>query len=301
MLGTVCHITDGNNTVDEIVRLFGVGGGRAYDALTEAVIGRDGRGALMNDPWSADPLEGSGRTPWASGRTDGLEGPGVSYVQQYGANAVNHNLFATEHCAIDGQVLTDAQFDLSCRVHAVVITREGIAWDKWPYNPRARGLYVAFKHRDFSTKACPGKGWTEDYHRAWVDDVRAEAKKLQTGFGTPAGPAPTAPEEEPALFPLGLTEAQVAGYWSAAGGLKRRLEDGAVRVYPFDPVGPIGATWLARGRESGVFPAALEWWVDPSGWNFVTFGAGGGVDWVLGIPTPVGRADWRWVDRPAIR
>jgi hypothetical protein len=297
MVGIVEHITDGNNTVDDIVRLFGPGGGRFYDALTEAVIGRDGTGALMNDPWSDDPMEGSGRTPWASGGIDGLEGPGIPFVQRFGANAVNHKMFAKEHCGKAGQRLTDPQADLTCQVNAVVLTREGAPWEKWPFSPKANGLQVHLEHRHFSTKSCPA--WDAGQTKALIDGTRAEAKKLQTGLTTPAGPAPTEPEEAPALFPLGLSETQVAAYWGAAGGLKRRLGDGTTRVYPFDPAGPIGAIWLARARESGVFPAALDWWIDPAGWNFVTFGAGGDVDWVLGIPTLEGRADWRWVDRPA--
>lgn len=295
MLGTVDHITDGDNTPEEIVTLFGPGGGRYDDALTEAVIGRNGVGYLMNDPWSADPMEGSGRAPWASGPADGLEGPGIPFVQQFGANAVNQRMFATEHCGKAGWLLTDPQADLSCRVNAVVITREGIPWADWPYNKgQGRGLLVALEHRDISTKTCPA--WPASQRQALIDGTRLEAKKLQGSGASP--PGPVEPPTPPSPFPFDFTQAQIAAFWRAYGGLKRYGADGGTTVYGFDPAGPIGAIWLARARTAGTFPAALEWFQDSSGWNFVTFGSPGNVDWVLALPDLDSRADWRWVDRP---
>ncbi len=67
MAGAAVHCTDGYDNRDAIWQLFSIGGARAYDAATDAVIDRAGLGYLLLDPWSVDPLEGSGMTPWASG------------------------------------------------------------------------------------------------------------------------------------------------------------------------------------------------------------------------------------------
>lgn len=295
MCAVVWHITDGYDDRDAIVRLFGPGGERYRDALTEAVIDRSGRGYLMNDPWSADPMEGSGRTPWASGPANGLEGPGIAFVRALGANAANHRGFAIEHCNKEGQRFdSDAQLDLSAKVSAVAISRMRIPWDAWPRNPNVGDLYVAMKHRDFAAKSCPGWVWDEGFHRARVEAVRIEAKKLQTGSDVP--PDPVAPPVPPVPdWPFDFSPEQVATFWGAAGGLRRQ---GTAGRFPFDPAGPISVMWLARARQEGRFPAALEWWADASGWNFVSFGDQGDVDWLLAIPSLAGRADWRWVDKP---
>jgi len=290
MCATFFHHTAGRDNRESVFDLFSPGGGRFGQAMTEGVIDRTGKGIEMLDPWSAIGKEGSIVTPWASGPATSLKGPGIPFVQQLGANAVNKRSYAVEHCNVSGQGFTDAQMDMSAKVYAVVISREKIPWDVWPRNPNVNGLYVAMQHRDVAPTSCPGSDWTRGAHEAWVAAVGLEAKALQGGGGTlpPPPPLPT--------WPVGYTREAVAGFWAAQGGLKRRMPDGTITVYPFDEKGPISAMWLQRARETGYFPAALHWQGDQTGWNFVTFGDADDTDWILGIGSLESRADWRWLD-----
>ena len=290
MCATFFHHTAGRDNRESVFDLFSPGGGRFGQAMTEGVIDRTGKGIEMLDPWSAIGKEGSIVPPWASGPATSLKGPGIPFVQQLGANAVNKRSYAVEHCNVSGQGFTDAQMDMSAKVYAVVISREKIPWDVWPRNPNVNGLYVAMQHRDVAPTSCPGSDWTRGAHEAWVAAVGLEAKALQGGGGTlpPPPPLPT--------WPVGYSREEVAGFWAAQGGLKKRMPDGTITVYPFDDKGPISAMWLQRARETGYFPAALHWQVDQTGWNFVTFGDADDTDWILGIGSLESRADWRWLD-----
>lgn len=296
LLVTFWHHTAGGRGFgkDECWQLFSIGGQREDEALTEAVIDRDGSGYVMNDPWSADPLEGSGRIPYASGPYVKSGGVLAPFVQRYGANAINELGWATEHCHAEGEAWGDALLDGSARLHGWVITRMGIPWDQYPRNPRMGGLWASFDHDDAANTTCPNM--PAGVRAALVEAVRLEAKKLQTGSSVVSPPGP-APEPEPAAWPLTVSKAEVARFWSAEGGLVRYAADGSTQTYAFDEKGPISAMWMARAREAGRFPAALQWWQDSSGWNFVSFGVPGDVDWLLGIPSLTGRADWRWIDR----
>jgi hypothetical protein len=299
MCATVCHITDGHDDRDAIWRLFSLGGARAYDAATDAVIDRTGKGYLLLDPWSADPMEGSGMTPWASGPANGLEGPGIPFSQKLGLNAANKFGFSTEHCNKEGQAFTDAQMDLSAKVHAVVVTRARIPWDRWPRNPNVGGLYVALKHRDFAAKACPGYVWNEDFHRAWVQAVALEAKKLQTGSGSPTPiPVPDPEPEQPVLTRFGLPLEQIAHYW---GSMTRFNADGTTTPLPFNPKGVLSNLWLERFGPLGIFPEAEELRtfdakLGPGKEMFATW-EGGYVAW---LPSDNAKATWRWLDRTEV-
>lgn len=281
-------------TKDECWKLFSIGGQREYQALTEAVADRDGTGYIMNDPWSTDPLEGSGRSPFASGPYDKSGSLLAPFVQRYGADAINELGWATEHCHAEGEKWGDKLLDGSARLHGWVITRMQIPYPEFPKNPRMGNLWASFDHDDAAFTTCPNM--PADVRKALVEAVRFEAKKLQTGGFSPPPPPP---DPEPAEWPLALGRDEVADFWGHEGGLRRYAADGSVKVYPFDPEGPIAAMWMARARQSGIFPAALDWWVDEGGWTFVTFGSEGDTDWVLALPSTDGRGDWRWVDDPS--
>lgn len=278
---------------EECWQLFSIGGERVYQALTDAVLSRDGTGYLLNDPWSDDPMEGSGRIPWASGPTNNVGAILLPFIQRYGANAINDMGLSTEHCHTEGEPWGDVLLDASAKLHGWAITRMRIPWNDWPRNPNIGGLWASYDHDDAASTTCPNI--PADVRKALVEAVRYEAKVLQTGSTVtppPIDPTPPAPD-----WPFDFTREQVAGFWAEAGGLTRYLPDGTTRVYPFDPTGPIGAYWMARARQEGVFPAALEWFVGTDGGNYVTFGSAGDTDWVLAMPSFDSRADWQWVDR----
>lgn len=299
MAGTVAHCTDGYDNRDSIYTLFSIGGARAYDAATDAVIDRQGLGYLLLDPWSTDPMQGSGMTPWASGGNQ-ASGPGVAFLQQLGAYANNKFGFSTEHCnrATDWQTFTDAQMALSAKVHAVVITREGIQWDSWPVNQK-NGLYVALKHRDFTTqKSCPGPVWDQAFHNRWVQSVAAEAKLLQTG-SSPSVPIPV-PDPDPVPDPetftaFGMSLEQISHYF---GTLTRYNLDGTVSKLPFDPAGVLSKLWLDRFAAKGVFPEAEEMRAFDSkmanGKEWFATWEGGYTAW---LPVDNNRAFWKWLDQ----
>ena len=298
MAGAAVHCTDGYDNRDAIWQLFSIGGARAYDAATDAVIDRAGLGYLLLDPWSVDPLEGSGMTPWASGGNQAT-GPGVAFLQKLGAYANNKYLFSTEHCnrATDWQRFTDPQMDLSAKVYAVVITREGIQWDSWPINQK-HGLYVALKHRDFTTqKSCPGPVWAQPFHNAWVQAVAAEAKVLQTGTA-PSVPVPI-PDPEPPPDPqtftaFGMGLEQISHYF---GTLTRYNLDGTTTELTFNPDGVLSKLWLDRFAAHGVFPEAEEMRAFDSklaeGKEWFATWEGGYTAW---LPVDNNRAFWRWLD-----
>jgi hypothetical protein len=237
-------------------------------------------------------------TPWASGGNMAT-GPGVAFLQKLGGYAHNKFGFSTEHCNKDGQTFTDAQMDLSAKVHAVVITRERIKWDSWPVNNN-NGLYVALKHRDFTTqKSCPGRVWNEDFHRAWVQTVAHEAKILQTGSPPPT-PTPT-PDPDPAPDPqtftkFGMSLEQISYYF---GTMRRFNEDGTTDDLPFHPNGVLSTLWLDRFGAQGRFPEAEEMHSFDSnlapGKEWYATWEGGFTAW---LPIDNGKAFWKWLDQP---
>jgi len=291
---TVCHHTAGHDDRDAIYNLFSAGGARANDAATDAVIDRSGKGYLLLDPWSTDPMEGSGMTPWASGPTTSLKGIGVQIVQKLGAGGVNKCGFSTEHCNVDGQGFTDAQTDLSAKVYAVVISKEKIKYDRWPYNDALGGIRVDATHDRFAPTSCAGADWPwgGGYHNAWVEAVRLEAKKLQVGGISP--PTPPEPPAPVTTWPYSFRKEYAAKAW---GKLRRFMPDGGVTAYAFDPAGAVAALWLARAEKEGTLQPALEWWESPPGAHWITFGVPGDVAWVLFLPDITKRADFRWVDK----
>jgi hypothetical protein len=283
----VVHHTAGGPgfTKDECWKLFSLGGQREAEALTEAVLDRDGTGYLLNDPWSDNANEGSGRSPYASGPANKLSGAGQAFVAKYGIAAVNDSGFAIEHCHAAGERWADPMLDLGAKVYAVVLTRRRVPWDTFPRNPA--GLWIGLHHDDFANTSCPQM--PADVWAAYIDAIRGEMKKLQEpGSISPPGPAP---EPEPNPGPI-VVEVGVA---NAFGTITRRMPDGSTKQYPFDPTGPISLAWLARAKQEMTFPRAAEWW-EQDGWQFVSFGDNPARPlWLLGGPI-TGRATLTWLD-----
>lgn len=253
----------------------------------------------MLDPWSLNPDDGSGITPWASGPASSLKGIGVQIVQQLGANAVNKRGLSCEHCNVDGQGFTDAQVDLSAKAYAVGITRMKIPWDAFPTNP-ALGLRVDAVHNRFAPTECPGADWPWGgaFHTAWVQAVQHEAKVLQTG-SAPSSPSPV-PEPSPSPDPAFYT----------AYGLPRAMMDrlfGTMTRYdpatnkatdlPFNPEGVLSQLWLQRFGPKGLFPEAEEMVAFDSklapGLEWFATWEGGYTAW---LPIDNNRASWKWLD-----
>lgn len=289
------HHTAGGPGFDKnaCVRLFE--GERVYQALTEAVFDRDGTGYLMNDPWSDNPLEGSGRIPWASGPANNLSAAGAAYVRARGANAVNAEGFSAEHCHAAGERWSDAMLDLGAKVYAVILTRRGWDYEAFPRNPKIGNLWAALHHDDIANTTCPNI--PADVWTAYIEAIRFEAKRLQVDDSiSPPPPIDPTPPEPTIAMPLGLPLARVKAFF---GTLKRRMPDGTTKGYTFDPKGSISLSWAKRCDDEGWLPSAHDWWQEPDGRHYISFGrSAGDTDWLLSIASLEGRADWRWVDRP---
>ena len=244
MVGTCNHHTGGNDDRDSVRELFGPRGGRFGEAMTDAVIDRTGRGYLLLDPWERDRRV----TPWASGPASFLKGPGIPFVGRLGVTAINHRLFSVEHCHAEGQTFTDAQIDLSAKVHAVVICRERIPWDRWPINDSVGGLMVALVHRHFAPTTCPSDEWVNVVYPSWVNAVRAEARALQGGDGLPV----------PVFTNLKIPESVFLAHWPSN--------------LPPDNKGPFTRHIIDVLHPTGMFPVVKERVLADDGIYLVTSG-----------------------------
>lgn len=294
----VVHHTAGGPgfTKDSCWSLFSIGGQRVLQALTEGCIDRDGSGYLFNDPWSADPLEGSGRSPWASGPATALSDVGAQYVRKYGADAVNDRGFSIEHCNAAGERWSDAMMDTGAKVYATVLTRRKVSYKTFPVNDA--GLWVAYHHDDFAPTECPNI--PSDQWEEYKAGIQAEMKKLQVpGSITPPGPNPPPPPPvEPTTYThLGLSEAQVSAYF---GLMKQIDENGKVTPLQFNPKGPLSLLWLARCDRESIFPAADTLQVFDSklapGKEYFAHWVNG---WTAWLPIDNARATWEWLDSAA--
>lgn len=282
---------------DETVDLFERQ--RKYEALTEAVFDRDGTGYLMNDPWSPDPMEGSGRIPWASGPANNLSPAGAAFVRARGANAVNDEGFSAEHCHAAGESWSDAMLDLGAKTYAVILTRRGWDYEAFPRNPAIGNLWAALHHDDIANTTCPNM--PADVWAAYLDAIRLEAKRLQVedSISPPPPVDPTPPIVPPSPLPLGLPLDRVESFF---GVLVRHLPDGRTKEYRFDARGSISLAWAKRCDDEGWLPAAHDWWADPDGRQYISFGRSeGDTDWILTVASLEGRDAWRWIDRPGVQ
>lgn len=289
IIGCCNHITDGDPGGDAIEwyrAFFSTGGERAWDALVDVVIARDGEIGLLNDP--RDVNRGGTRAGWANGNVDGLEGEGVEFYRQY--PAINDVLWSKEHVARSGQPLTDAQMEASIALSAAVAHNSGCPWDKYPRHPGKHNVVIEQEHANFARKACPDWWFIDQFRPVLRREVQAILAKHQTGSSNPGRPTPTesTPATEPA-YPFGFTREAIEFFF---GTLTRY--DG--ETFGFDPAGPISLLWLARCREEGKFPEAESWSLfggrDVVQWEggWMAIREGGGVD---------PKAVWSWIDKGA--
>jgi hypothetical protein len=293
--GCCNHITDGDPGGDEIEwyrRFFSTGGERAWDALVDVVIARDGEIGLLND-WR-DTNRGGTRAGWANGGVDGLEGDGIEFYRQY--PAINDVLVSKEHVARAGQALTDAQLEASIALSAAVAHNSGCPWHSYPRNPAKQNVVIEQQHRNFATKSCPAEPFISTHFPVLVREVKAQLTVWQTGStnpgtspasGSPPVPAPLPPVEP--SYPFGFTREAIEFFF---GTLTRY--DG--ETFGFDPAGPISLLWLARCRAEGKFPEAESWSLfggrDVVQWEggWMAIRDGGGAD---------PKAVWTWLDKGA--
>ena len=284
--GFCTHITDGppSQQIEFFRDFFGTGGARAWDALTDLVIGWDGRIGLLND-WR-DPARGGTRAGWANGGVDGLEGEGVAFYRRF--PAINEVLVSCEHAQKAGGPWSDAMIASSIEVRVAQAQALRVPAASYPVNPRT-GLTVELQHRHFAAKSCPANPYVSTIDAAIKREVRAKLAAWQGGDAEPPAPEP------PATFTdFGMTLAQVANEF---GTLTRHNADGTTDALPFDPAGPVSLSWLRRCEREGVFPEAEEMrlWdsaVRPGAEWWVSFGNG----WRLVKPAGDTRADWFWLD-----
>jgi hypothetical protein len=180
--GFCTHITDGGGQIEFIRDLFSTGGERATDALTDLVIGRDGRIGLLND-WR-DPNRGGTRAGWANGGADGLEGEGVAFYRKY--PYINTTLVSCEHIATAGQGWTDAMIASTIEIRTAIFQELKVPWDQYPMQG---GVSVEQQHRNFATKSCPADPYISSIDAVVRREVKAKLKAWQGGQETPA-PAP---------------------------------------------------------------------------------------------------------------
>ena len=287
MVGTCDHITEGGGTPEGIYHLFATGGEFAATALTDSVIGRDGRALILNNPW--DPKWGGTRAGWASGGSNGLEGDGPAFVRAFGVEGINSRLFSKEHIARTGEKLTDAQLATSVHMSIVTHQRTRTKHELFPVND-AHGVaaVTAMLHMEFATKPCPAQPFIGTYVPVIWEAVKQGLKELQGG----AGPVDPPIDPDPAGLPFGL---QWPVLEKLFGRLTRTMPDGTVKRYGLNREGVISNAWIGRavaerGPHGATLPEAREW-VTMEQRNWVTFANG----WVLYTPQIDDFTNWRWV------
>ncbi len=286
--GFATHITDGppSQSIEFFAEFFGTGGARAWDALTDLVVGWDGRIGLLND-WR-DPDRGGTRAGWANGGVDGLEGEGVAFYRRF--PAINEALVSCEHCQKAGGQWSDAMLESTIEIRTAIAQELKCPADSYPYHPAYGGVSIEQQHRNFATKSCPAEPYISKYDKAVRIAVKEKLAAWQGGGATPPPPEPVK-----TFTDWGMTEAHVANYF---GVLTRVNADGTVDELPFDPKGPVSLSWLKRAEEEGTFPEAeemrlwdsnlrpgQEWWVTWEG------------GWTLVKSAGDTRDVWRWLDR----
>lgn len=284
--GFATHITDGpgTQTIEDIANYFGPRGARWRDALTDLVIGQDGRIGIMND-WR-DPKRGGHRAGWANGGTNGLEGDGVAFYRAF--PLINVHLVSCEHCAKEGERWSDAMIDATIRVRAALMQEMRVPWDSYPFHP-AWGVRVEQQHRNFATKRCPSNPYINTYDAIVLRGVKDALKEWQGGRGNVPTPTP-----QRAYGEYQFPEEMVARDF----GILTAYRNGKVDKLPYDPNGPISAMWLRRCLETGFWPEAEEMrqvdtGLDPDGPEWIVAFEGG---WRLWAPVGKERAGWSWLD-----
>lgn len=304
IVGICDHITAGNGTIDGYRAFFATGGERAWDALVDVLIDKQGNAAWYNYPY--DPNQGGTRSPWASGGSDGLEGDGPAYVRVLGIDAINARLISKEHVLVEGEAVPLPMLVTSARITAAVMQRARVPWDAYPLNPNV-GCVTHMQHFEFATKPCPGTKFRNETDRM-QDLVRAYLKAAQetpmvgttkppvttTAAPTPTPVPPPKPVENPAhdLYPEGMGSYEEAR--AAFGTGVKHYADGHDHGFGFNPDSAVSLAWLSGFVEEGVWPEVDEWWeLENSNGTIrqvVTFKRSRRV-----LVHMADRAGWRWV------
>lgn len=287
--GFCTHITDGpqSQPIEFFRDFFGTGGERARDALTDLVIGADGRIGLLND-WR-DPQRGGTRAGWANGWGDdgpGFERGGDAWYRRF--PNLNVSLVSAEHASKAGQQWTDPMMESSIEVRTAVAQELKIPAASYPINP-LHGMSIERQHRDFAKKSCPAEAYISTHEPVIMREVQQKLAAWQGG-NVPI------PEPEPAITytSWGLSPEMVADFF---GVMQRHNPNGTVDDLAFNPEGPLSLLWLSRAEKEGKFPEAESLKIFDAAWHpgqewYATWEGG----WVAVLPVGDTRASWRWLD-----
>lgn len=284
--GFSTHITDGSGSIEWLASFFSTGGERAWDALTDTCIGRDGRIGLLND-WR-DDKNGGTRAGWANGGVDGLEGDGTAFYRAF--PDINSCLVSCEHVARSGEAWTDAMLESTIELRTAIAQELKCPWDAYPYHPAYGGVSIEQQHRNFATKSCPANPYINQYDAVVKREVKAKLKAWQGG--QTSGPAPT---PEPVWYTrFGFSLDDIETFF---GTITRHNQDGTTDELGFNPEGALSLLWLNRCDKEGKFPEAERIWYSDAqfveGQEMWASWVGG---WTSFLPLVDSRASWQWLD-----
>ena len=279
ILGLCMHKWWGYGDALALVRLFGTGGERESDALTDYSLTMEGELVMLNEP------EGT-RSPWANGAANDLEGDGTLFVRKLGVAAVNARLISVE---FEGKAepLTAAQMEVGSSLWAHWFDRKHVSWEEYPMHPKA-GCVTDLDHYEFAAKDCPFAG-ARGQRSQFQEAVRGKMKAAQTGSAPDPTPPPDPITPDHDWLPDGMTEEMVRVLF---GRGTRHNADGSTSTFEFDPTGVISNAWLSRGAKQSMYPEASHWWKlagDTVIRNVVSFSNG----WLL-EGTDGERSTWVW-------
>ena len=281
IVGMCMHKWWGYGDKYALVRLFGTGGERQADALTDYSLTQEGELVMLNEP------EGT-RSPWANGGSDGLEGDGILFTRTLGTIAINARLVSVE---FEGKAegLTESQLEIGSQLWAYWFDRCKVPWDEYPNNPAVHCV-TDMDHYEFATKDCPFAG-AKSQRTAFQDRVRGKMKSAQLGGSPEPVPTPNPPDPNHNWLPSGMTPEIVRELF----GVGIRIDvDGTETTFGFDINGIISNAWLAQGEKHKMYPSVQFWWriSDPAQVvirNMVSFSNG----WILDGENG-NRATWKW-------
>lgn len=280
-VGVCEHITAGRGSAQWYSDFFATGGERQYDALVDFVVDRTGTIGMLNDPWGT-------RSPWANGRTDGLEGDGPAFLAKFGINGVNDRLISIEHEGMPADVWPQAQWEASVKLTAYLYDRMKVRWDSFPVH-QDYGVVTHMLHSEFTGKGgnaldeCPGR-YLKGRITQFQSEVRNYMKSFQVGAEVPAEPLPK--PEPVTIYPAGM-DLGIAR--TLFGKLRKHQVGKPTTAHGFNPNGGVSLAWLERGANEGQFPQGGDWYTFEEERELIVFTNG----WVLWRPSK--RAGWRWV------
>lgn len=286
IVGSCNHITDGRGSIEWYRDFFSTGGERARNALTDIVIGRDGRIGLLND-WR-DPDRGGRRAGWANGTATGIEGDGIAFFRRY--PLINDVLVSFEHEALSGESLTDDQFAASVELSTAIAQSVKCPWDTYPYHPGLGGVNIEQMHRNFAPKACPAEPFISTWYPRKIREVKAKLRAWQGGQTT----HPIPPVEPVWFTRFGFSLAEIETFF---GIITRHNRDGTTDELPFNQEGALSLLWLNRCDREGVFPEAERiWYADAQFVDGTEVWASWEGGWTAFLALEDSRASWRWLD-----